>query len=136
MDKSEAALRVAEAALAGATKALRIASEMQVVQGEKGEPGPRGLPGKDGVITNKVAAYRGTYGKETEVYDMGDFVTASGSLWHCNGENVKSRPGTIEGKDDWTLVAKRGRDGKDGRDGDKGPAGPKGDKGDKGDKGY
>jgi hypothetical protein len=132
MDRSEAALKIAEMALATAAKALRASG----ARGERGEPGPKGEPGKDGVITEKVAAYRGTYGKEAEVYDMGDFVTASGSLWHCNGENVKSRPGTIEGKDDWTLVAKRGRDGKDGKDGDRGPVGPKGDKGDKGDKGY
>jgi hypothetical protein len=43
-------------------------------------------------------------------YVKGQFVTAFGSLWHCNSTTRES-PGT--GTPAWTLAAKRGRDGKD-----------------------
>jgi hypothetical protein len=43
-------------------------------------------------------------------YVKGQFVTAFGSLWHCNATTRES-PGT--GTPAWTLAAKRGRDAKD-----------------------
>lgn len=98
--------------------------------GEPGEPGPQGetgpigatgkdgnpgKDGRDGIITTKAAAYRGVW-KEGEEYTLGDFVTLSGSLWHCNVDaGTKAKPGTGE---DWTLAVKRGRDGRDGKDGE------------------
>ncbi len=85
-------------------------------EGPAGAPGIAGKDGRDGIVTTKVAAHRGVW-KDTEVYTMGDFVTAGGSTWHCNvadGVETKAKPGTGE---DWTLVVKRGRDGKDGADG-------------------
>ena len=44
-------------------------------------------------------------------YVKGQFVTAFGSLWHCNSTTRES-PGT--GTPAWTLAAKRGRDARDG----------------------
>lgn len=101
-------------------------------RGEKGDPGTNGKDGADGIITTKVAAYRGVWA-DGEVYTLGDFVTWGGSLWHSNSNEVKSKPGDGE---DWTLAVKRGRDGKDGRNGDVGPIGKQGPKGDKGDRGF
>jgi hypothetical protein len=45
-------------------------------------------------------------------YVRGQFVTAFGSLWHCN-TTTRESPGT--GTPAWTLAAKRGRDARDGR---------------------
>jgi hypothetical protein len=60
-------------------------------------------------------------------YVKGQFVTAFGSLWHCNA-TTREAPGT--GTPAWTLAAKRGRDGKDDPSGERrtahsvrGPAG-------------
>jgi hypothetical protein len=39
-------------------------------------------------------------------YRPGHFVTAKGSLWHCNAVTSEV-PGE---SDDWTLAVKRGRD--------------------------
>jgi hypothetical protein len=101
-------------------------------RGEKGDPGTNGKDGADGVITTKVAAYRGVW-KSDEGYTQGDFVTWGGGVWHCNSEQVTSKPGDSE---DWTLAVKRGRDGKDGKDGIPGQIGKQGPKGDKGDRGF
>ncbi|WP_412474734.1 hypothetical protein ACK83U_00880 [Rhizobium sp. WW22] len=54
--------------------------------------------------------YRGVY-REAE-YQRGDTVTWGGSLWHCDADGTKEKPG--DGSRSWTLAAKRGRDGKDG----------------------
>ncbi|WP_368517476.1 hypothetical protein [Rhizobium sp.] len=54
--------------------------------------------------------YRGVY-REAE-YQRGDTVTWGGSLWHCDADGTKEKPG--DGSKNWTLAAKRGRDGKDG----------------------
>ena len=54
-----------------------------------------------------VMLYRGVY-TEGKEYQIGDTVTAKGSLWHCN-ENTTDKPG--DGKA-WTLAAKRGQDAK------------------------
>lgn len=51
--------------------------------------------------------YKGVF-KDGDTYQCGDTVTLGGSLWHCNTE-TKEKPSTC---DDWTLVAKKGRDGK------------------------
>ena len=40
-------------------------------------------------------------------YDAGDLVTAGGSAWHCNGMTTTA-PG--DGRPDWTLMVKHGRD--------------------------
>lgn len=100
-------------------------------KGDKGDKGEKGDRGEDGIITQKVAAYRGVW-KEGE-YELGDFVTMAGSLWHCDVAKTQTKPGTSE---DWTLAVKRGRDGKDGKDGADGEPGPRGPKGDKGEIGY
>ncbi len=47
--------------------------------------------------------------KAGEKYGRGDFVTADGSLWHCNSDGTKSKPGTDS---TWTMAVKRGQDGK------------------------
>lgn len=57
-----------------------------------------------------VMIYRGVF-KEGE-YSKGDTVTWGGSLWHCDAEKTKEKPG--DGSTAWTLCAKKGRDGKDG----------------------
>lgn len=57
-------------------------------------------------------SYQGTH-EPGHVYTRGMFVTANGSLWHCNNVTRRS-PG--DGSPDWTLSAKRGRDGRDGKD--------------------
>jgi len=101
-------------------------------KGEKGDPGEKGEKGEDGIITEKVAAYRDVW-KEDKEYELGDFVTWAGSVWHCNAEKTQAKPGT---SDDWTLAVKRGRDGKDGKNGEPGPEGTPGPKGEKGEIGY
>jgi hypothetical protein len=40
-------------------------------------------------------------------YLRGNFVTYDGSLWHCNSDNTRSKPGSGS---DWTLAVKSGRD--------------------------
>lgn len=44
-------------------------------------------------------------------YTRGTFVTARGSLWHCDTDTAE-RPGE---SDAWTLAVKRGQDGRSGR---------------------
>ncbi len=56
-------------------------------------------------------AYRGVH-VDGEEYQLGDFVTAQGSVWHCN-RTTKTRP--EGGSANWTLAVKRGADGKDAR---------------------
>jgi hypothetical protein len=58
-----------------------------------------------------VVKYHGVY-REGDAYRAGDFVTLSGSVWHCN-EHTAVRPGA--GAKEWTLAVKCGRDGKDGK---------------------
>jgi hypothetical protein len=54
--------------------------------------------------------YRDVYREEIK-YTVGDTVTFGGSLWHCNQDGVEGvKPGTVEGKDAWTLCVKKGRD--------------------------
>lgn len=101
-------------------------------KGDRGEKGEKGDRGEDGVITQKVAAYKGVWVQDAP-YEIGDFVTWAGSLWHCDVAETKEKPGA---SDHWTLAVKRGRDGKDGKDGKDGPGGPQGPKGDKGEIGY
>lgn len=52
--------------------------------------------------------YRGVWAPGA--YERGDTVTWARSLWHCNGQ-TSEQPG--EGRSDWTLAARAGRDGKD-----------------------
>ena len=52
--------------------------------------------------------YRGAYEDGAE-YDVGEFVTDGGSVWHCN-RKTKTRPS--DGGENWTLAVKRGRDGR------------------------
>jgi hypothetical protein len=111
----------------------KLAEVKDGAPGEKGDRGEKGDNGKDGIITQKVAAYRGVW-DESQTYDLGDFVTLGGSLWHCNAQTFTNlKPGT---DDVWTLAVKRGRDGKDGKNGSDGEPGPQGPKGDKGEIGY
>lgn len=41
-------------------------------------------------------------------YERGNFVTAAGSVWHCEQANKNQRPGN--GGPQWVLCVKRGRD--------------------------
>jgi hypothetical protein len=52
--------------------------------------------------------YCGVWAAE-KVYNVGDFVTDHGSLWHCWDGNVGVRPGS---SDTWQLAVQRGRDAK------------------------
>jgi hypothetical protein len=52
--------------------------------------------------------YAGTY-TEGVTYKRGNFVTAHGSLWHCNID-TQTQPG--KDFDAWHLCVKRGQDGK------------------------
>lgn len=54
--------------------------------------------------------YRGIYQDGTD-YSRGDTVTWAGSVWHCQSEITKAKPG--EGSADWRLMVKQGRPGKD-----------------------
>lgn len=56
--------------------------------------------------------YRGVW-DEHEQYDVGNFVTDRGSMWHCNKRSKGIRPGMDSGT--FTLSVKHGRDGKDAR---------------------
>jgi hypothetical protein len=136
MDRAEAALRVAEAALLEARKALKLASEVSVIQGpkgDKGDPGEQGPQGAPGMITAEALAdaYKGIW--EEGEHERGEIVTWGGSLWLALAKS-SDRPG--EANENWKLIVKRGRDGKDGKNGDKGDKGEKGLKGDKGEIGY
>jgi hypothetical protein len=54
--------------------------------------------------------YRGVFEADTP-YAPGDFVTRSGSLWHCRS---RTEPGDVPGQSDrWQLAVKRGADGRD-----------------------
>ena len=56
--------------------------------------------------STSMGKYCGTW-QEGGNYEPGNFVTASGSLWHCRAR-TGTRPGTCP--EAWTLVAKKGRD--------------------------
>lgn len=58
-----------------------------------------------------IVLYRGVYSADQE-YEKGDSATFGGSVWICQVDNTKSKPGDASG--DWKLAVKRGRDGKDG----------------------
>jgi hypothetical protein len=70
----------------------------------------RGENSKEFTITFPAIVYRGVF-KDGETYARGDLATLDGSLWICNAEQTKARPGT--GDPAWSLGAKKGRDGKD-----------------------
>jgi hypothetical protein len=46
-------------------------------------------------------------------YHRGNFATWGGSLFHCNVNGTRDKPGTSP---DWTLCVKKGADGRDGKD--------------------
>jgi hypothetical protein len=52
--------------------------------------------------------YLGTYDPDTQ-YQQGDFVTHSGSLWHCKSACQGQKPPNTNW---WQLAVKHGRDGK------------------------
>jgi soluble cytochrome b562 len=58
----------------------------------------------------KNFAYVGAH-KDGRTYNVGQFVTYGGALWHCNQFHTRTRPG--DGDASWTLAVKAGRDGKD-----------------------
>ena len=69
---------------------------------------------KSSSVNVPAVLYRNVYREDGE-YDVGDFVTLSGSVWHCNFDGTKGiRPGA--GAKEWTLAVKSGRDGKDGKE--------------------
>jgi hypothetical protein len=102
-------------------------------KGDPGEKGEKGDPGADGVVKVGRLFHQGPW-KEDADYIAGDTVSIGGSMWHCNVDGTKERPG--EGSKDWTLCVKKGRDGKPGMNGKDGAPGPQGKPGPKGDRGY
>jgi hypothetical protein len=61
------------------------------------------------VAESKAAfSYRGTWNGDTQ-YNENDFVTQSGSMWHCR-RSTRDKPGQ---SDAWQLAVKRGADGRD-----------------------
>lgn len=54
---------------------------------------------------------RGVWKSGTPDYRRGNFVQLDGQTWQCNVTGTQKQPGNLN--DDWTLVAKRGRDGRD-----------------------
>ena len=57
---------------------------------------------------SKGLTYRGVW-SPIEQYDVGDFITHDGSMWHANGP-TRSKPGT---DNSFTLAVKHGRNGRD-----------------------
>lgn len=54
--------------------------------------------------------YRGVWSEQQPEYQVGNFVTHQGSLWHCNCAGTMARPGTSR---HWTLAVKRGASARD-----------------------
>ena len=54
-----------------------------------------------------IPTYKGVYDRDSD-YQKGDFVTADGSMWHCNEPVSGERPG--KGSEAWSLAVKHGRD--------------------------
>jgi hypothetical protein len=88
------------------------------LRGRDGDPGPPGIPGKDGAGPSR-GRHRGPW-KADEHYQLDDSVSSGGSGWIAMVEGAKGRPGDSK---DWQLFVKKGRDGKDGERGPQGPAG-------------
>lgn len=55
--------------------------------------------------------YRGVW-QHGEQYEIGNFVTERGELWHCNAR-TKTRP--TDGTGAWTMCVKAGKNGRDAR---------------------
>jgi hypothetical protein len=53
--------------------------------------------------------YSGVFEK-TKTYNVGEFVTCHGSVWHCKINNTVSEPGADPVS--WQLAVKKGRDGR------------------------
>lgn len=130
--------------------------ELGIVVGKDGAPGERGADGTDGrdgvgfddleatydehgrmslsftrgevVKTFRVPGLldRGVY-KDGEHYLKGDGVSWGGSFFIAQ-KDTDTKPG--EGRAEWRLAVKRGREGREGKLGPVGPAGPRGEKGD------
>lgn len=62
-------------------------------------------------MSNAGLEYMGVY-QRAMAYRRGHAVTHDGSLWIANKTTLLP-PASPEGKDDWTLAVKRGRDGKE-----------------------
>lgn len=62
-----------------------------------------------------IPVYRGVY-DPTRTYEAGDETTREGSQWVAKCATMRC-PGTLEGKDDWVLACKRGREGRPGKNG-------------------
>lgn len=62
------------------------------------------------VYIRRTLSYEGIWADGKDYY-RGNFVTWGGSVWHCQAELTKSKPGEPDNPD-WTLAAKRGADGK------------------------
>lgn len=53
-------------------------------------------------LENQGFAYRGVWQAAID-YQRGMFVTFEGSMWHCNADSTRAKPGTGS---DWTLAVK------------------------------
>lgn len=117
-----------------ATDVMTLRDRLAILEARPPLPGPAGDPGAAGVglamveydgqrtftfaltdgsrtvHTPPLAIYQGVY-TAGRLYAVGDLVTASGNLWHCNAATT-----TPPGRDAaaWTLVVRRGRDARKG----------------------
>lgn len=77
--------------------ALKMLSEVKLVG--------RSLTIGENTVHLPIPVYKGVW-RSDSTYEGGDMATWDGSLWHANAATT-TKPG--EGSEDWTLVAKRGR---------------------------
>lgn len=94
-----------------------IADEIDRVQRERAETDARILERFERLENEltelkaqQTLKYLGVFDPEVE-YQPGEFVTQSGSVWHCRSRTT-TRPGKSA---DWQLAVKRGADGMDAR---------------------
>lgn len=89
---------------------VRLKRELEAATGGA-KPAVREMPGDierrlTSLEQRPPMAYQGVW-DAGKVYSVGDFVTKSGSLWHCADSNKGVQPGTGNA---WKLAVKRGRD--------------------------
>ncbi len=86
-------------------------------------------------LTTALPLDGGVWREREGGYIKGSGVTLDGSWWIAQRQ-TKTRPGTIEGRDDWRLAVKRGQNGKDGKNGERGLQGIKGERGEPGPRAF
>jgi hypothetical protein len=95
---------------AKATSAMQMASEARIFGMEAVKALAAKVEELERGQSEPTLRYVGVW-RSDRAYRQGDFVSHSGSLWHCNSP-TDLRPGEGGG---WQLAVKAGRDGKDAR---------------------